>query len=34
MSIDYLESAIKQFAYYKQLGDKSVSQVPDDKLFW
>ena len=34
MNIDYLESAIKQFAYYKQLGDKSVSQVPDDKLFW
>jgi len=31
---DYLESVKKQFEYYKQLGDKSIAQVPEDKLFW
>ncbi len=31
---DYLESVKKQFEYYKMLGDKTLTQVPDDKLFW
>src|SRR5690606_35773255 len=30
----YLESVIKQFEYYKMLGDKTFAQVPDEKLFW
>jgi hypothetical protein len=34
MKTDYLESVIKQFEYYKLLGDKTIAQLPDDKLFW
>jgi Protein of unknown function (DUF1572) len=34
MTGDYLESAKKQFAYYKMLGEKTFAQIPDDKLFW
>ena len=34
MANDYLESASKQFAYYKLLGDKTFAQLPDSKLFW
>ena len=34
MTTDYLESAKKQFEYYKMLGDKTFSQLNDDKLFW
>ncbi len=34
MKNDYLESAKKQFEYYKMLGDKTFAQVQDDKLFW
>src|ERR1700756_1671928 len=34
MEKDYLESSIKQFEYYKLLGEKSMAQLPDDKLFW
>lgn len=34
MDINYLESAKKQFEYYKMLGDKTFSQIPDEKLFW
>jgi len=34
MSYNYLESARKQFAYYKYLGDKTFDQVPPEKLFW
>lgn len=34
MNTDYLESSKKQFEYYKMLGDKAISQLPDDKLFW
>lgn len=34
MTNDYLESVIKQFEYYKMLGDKTFSQLQDDKLFW
>lgn len=29
----YLESAIKQFEYYKQLGEKAMEQVSDEQLF-
>ena len=34
MPYDYLESAKKQFAYYKLLGEKTFEQVPEEKLFW
>ncbi len=34
MEKEYLESAIKQFAYYKQVGEKAMEQLPDEKLFW
>lgn len=34
METNYLQSAIKQFEYYKVLGEKTFSQVSDDKLFW
>lgn len=35
MTNDYLESVRKQFEYYKMLGDKTFSQIEDDKkLFW
>ena len=30
----FLESAKKQFAYYKQLGEKTMDQLPEEKLFW
>ena len=31
---NYLESAKKQFSLYRSLGEKAISQVDDDKLFW
>jgi hypothetical protein len=31
---EYIESAIKQFQYYKLLGEKAMEQIPDDKLNW
>ena len=34
MKGDYLESTIKQFEYYKLLGEKSMEQLPEEKLFW
>jgi hypothetical protein len=34
MNANYLESAIKQFEYYKLLGEKTFNQLPDEKLFW
>ena len=34
MDHGYLESIRKQFRYYKQLGDKTLQQVPADRLFW
>ncbi|WP_343636370.1 DUF1572 domain-containing protein [Fluviicola sp.] len=34
MNTSYLESVIKQFEYYKMLGEKTVAQIPDEKLFW
>lgn len=33
MESDYLESARKQFEYYKLLGDKTFAQVSDEHLF-
>lgn len=30
----YLESARKQFEYYKQLGEKTFDQLSDEVLFW
>lgn len=34
METAYLTSAIKQFRYYKQLGEKTFAQLPDEHLFW
>ncbi|WPR70333.1 DUF1572 domain-containing protein [Flavobacterium sp. NG2] len=34
MDTNYLDSVIKQFEYYKMLGDKTFAQIPDEKLFW
>lgn len=31
---DFLESAKRQFNYYKQIGDKTFEQVEDEKLFY
>lgn len=31
---DYLASVIKQFNYYKSLGEKTFQQIPEEKLFW
>ncbi len=30
----YLEGIQKQFEYYKLLGEKTINQLEDDKLFW
>lgn len=34
MNKEYLESAKKQFAYYKLLGEKTFEQLPPEKLFY
>lgn len=34
MEKNYLESARKQFEYYKMLGTKTMAQLPDEALFW
>lgn len=34
MGKDYLEGIIRQYEYYKLLGDKSFEQVSDNALFW
>lgn len=34
MNNDYLNSSIKQFEYYKMLGEKTFDQVSEDQLFW
>lgn len=34
MDTNYLDSTIKQFEYYKMLGDKTFEQLTDDQLFW
>ena len=31
---DLLSSSIKQFQYYKSLGEKTFAQIPEEKLFW
>ena len=30
----YLKSAIKQFEYYKGVGEKAIAQMEDADLFW
>jgi hypothetical protein len=30
----HLQSAIKQFEYYKMLGEKTFAQLTDEQLFW
>ncbi len=30
----YLSSIIKQFEYYKMLGEKAIAQLQDEQLFW
>jgi len=34
MGTSYLSSAIRQFEYYKMIGEKAIAQVPDEALFW
>ena len=34
MKNDYLNSARKQFEYYKLLGEKTFAQLTDEQLFW
>ena len=34
MNSNYLESVIKQFEYYKMLGEKTFAQISDEKLFY
>lgn len=31
---DFLTSSKKQFQYYKDLGEKTFAQIPEEKLFW
>lgn len=34
MQTDYLPGVIKQFNYYKRLGEQAMEQLPDEALFW
>jgi hypothetical protein len=34
METDYLACALRLFEYYKLLGEKSMDQMPEEKLFW
>lgn len=34
MKNDYLDSVIKQFLYYKMLGEKTFDQIKEDQLFF
>jgi hypothetical protein len=34
MNTNYLESVIKQFEYYKLLGEKTFAQISEDNFFW
>lgn len=34
MTLEYLNSAIKQFEYYKLLGEKTMDQLDESDLFW
>jgi len=31
---NFLASALKEFRYYKSLGEKTIAQIPDEALFW
>lgn len=32
--MEYLQSTIRQFEYYKRLGEQTFAQVTDEQLFW
>lgn len=34
METSYLSSVVKQFEYYKMLGERAMAQLPDNALFW
>jgi len=34
MNCQFLTSATNQFDYYKLLGEKTIAQLPEEKLFW
>ncbi len=34
MQNDFIESTLKQFEYYKLLGDKTMQQLSEEQLFW
>jgi uncharacterized damage-inducible protein DinB len=34
MKTNYLDSAIRQFEYYRMLGERTFDQIPEEKLFW
>ncbi|MFB2118876.1 DUF1572 family protein [Parapedobacter sp. 2B3] len=34
MEASYINSVIKQFGYYKMLGEKAMQQLDDESLFW
>lgn len=34
MNLNYLESVLVQFEYYKLLAEKSMQQIPEEKLFF
>jgi hypothetical protein len=34
LTLDYLSSVKKQFAYYRLLGEQTMIQLPDEALFW
>ena len=34
MANDYLDSAKKQFEYYKMIGEKAMAQLTEENLFW
>ena len=34
MSNSYLNSVVKQFEYYKSLGEKTFNQLSEEQLFW
>ena len=34
MNLEYIEGVIKQFEYYKMLGEKTFNQLSEKELFW
>ncbi|MBB5438342.1 hypothetical protein HDC92_002018 [Pedobacter sp. AK017] len=34
MNYEYIDSVIKQFLYYKMLGEKTFDQISEEQLFW